>query len=239
MARRNENSGGKAAQRGNGGSGLVDPTALRELLEAEGLRASDAEREQLGRYLNVLMRWAPKVNLVGPSDWREVVRELVADSFHLAAWLRSLESPAEPLCLDLGAGAGLPGLPLRALWTAGRYVLVEIRGKRVAFLRTAVVEMGLDRVEVRQERAEDALQALGPADIVISRAFMPWSKVLELVREHVRPGGLVVIMSNDQPPDDLGPDWRLRTSHAYAAAGRERYFWGLEPSLSTPASMPR
>ena len=193
-----------------------------------GLGPTEAQAGKLAAYLDLLEKWNRSTNLVGPRTWREMFSTLVLDSFHLAGFLETLPLPEAPLCLDLGAGAGLPGIPLRALWQRGTYHLVEVREKRAAFLRVCLGTLKLPGTLVFAGRAQDAAQKLGPADLVLSRAFLPWPELLPLARPMLAPGGKLVVLANEPPPG-LPGGWRLTAQLDYEAAGKPRYFWGLEP----------
>ncbi len=198
----------------------------------------------LARYVTLLGAWGRKMNLVGVLEPERLTRELVADSLHLAALLLSRETPPAVRSLDLGAGAGLPGLPLRLFWKAGFYELVEVRLKRVSFMRYAVAELaalgqgesgGLGPVSVTHGKAEDALaaaRAVGGADLVVGRAFMPWPAYLALAAQGLGPGGRAVVMATGAPPapDDprLPPGFTLEdvgSLAAYETAAGSRWFW--------------
>lgn len=194
-----------------------------------GLQPTLEQAGSLAAYLGLLEKWNRSTNLVGPRDWREMFSTLVLDSFHLAGFLETLPLPEAPLCLDLGAGAGLPGIPLRVLWQRAAYHLVEVREKRAAFLRVCLGTLKLPGTFVFAGRAEDATRKLGAADLVLSRAFLPWAELLPLARPMLAPGGRLVVLANEPPPD-LPYGWRLTAQLAYAAAGKPRYFWGLEPA---------
>jgi 16S rRNA (guanine527-N7)-methyltransferase len=192
----------------------------------------------LADYLGQLVKWNKKMNLVGPSDWRTIFDTLVVDSLYLADFMDGLDLAGEPLCLDLGAGAGLPGIPLRVLWTRGDYWLVESRDKRATFMSSATGRLGLTGTNVFHGRAEDALDRLADhgqhatADLILSRAFMPWPALLDFVRPMLRPRGTVVILANTPPPNEaeLPPGWSLGDVASYPAAGKTRYFWSLRPA---------
>ncbi len=192
----------------------------------------------LADYLGQLVKWNKKMNLVGPSDWRTIFDTLVVDSLYLADFLDGLDLAGEPLCLDLGAGAGLPGIPLRVLWTRGDYWLVESRDKRATFMSSATGRLGLTGTNVYHGRAEDALCRLADrgqhatADLILSRAFMPWPALLDFVRPMLRPRGTVVILANTPPPEEaeLPPGWSLGDVASYPVAGKTRYFWSLRPA---------
>lgn len=195
----------------------------------------DTQAAALAEYLGQLVKWNAKMNLVGPADWRTVFDTLVVDSLHLADFIDTLPAGDAPLCLDLGAGAGLPGIPLRILWPRGSYWLVESRDKRATFMRSITGRLGLARTTVFHGRAEAVQAELArregrrEADIILSRAFMPWPALLDFARPMLRPGGTVVILANTPPPPepDLPAGWSAAGTACYPAAGRTRHFWAL------------
>lgn len=214
--------------------------AVREL----GRTVTTQQAEHLASYLAILEQWNRKMNLVGPSNWRTMLNTLVIDSLYLAEFLGDLPLPQNPLTLDLGAGAGLPGIPLRMLWQSGRYWLVEVRQKRVGFMRSALARLELPGTEVFHGKAEDALERLqqsgqeSTADIILSKAFMPWEKLLDFAHPMVRKGdttlqqerGMLIILSNDPPPEEGIPNsWELTTAAAYPVMKKQHYFWALTP----------
>jgi 16S rRNA (guanine527-N7)-methyltransferase len=210
----------------------LDPNPDEIAREAHSLGRSLSQRQAdgLSRYLTLLCRWNARMNLVGPREWREVLSTLVADSWHLADFLQTLELPGEPLTLDLGAGAGIPGIPLRLFWTPGRYVMVESRQKRAVFIRQAILETGVGSTSVLADRVERLPLELRSADLVLSRAFMPWREFLGLAGTLLAPGGTVLVMALAERPESVPPGWRPGPAHAYAAAGEPRYFWSFTPS---------
>lgn len=205
-----------------------------------GRSLSVTQTKRLTAYLDQLVKWNRKMNLVGKADWQSVLKTLVVDSLFLADFLAELALPKKPLTLDLGAGAGLPGIPLRMFWQPGEYRLVELREKRVLFMRSVLGKLQLPGTEVFHGRAEDILDAKSDiggtegqqADVILSRAFMPWKKMLTLVRPMLAADGVLIILSNDPPPgpDDLPTGWQSGKSTDYPVAGTTRYFWSLSPA---------
>jgi 16S rRNA (guanine527-N7)-methyltransferase len=207
-----------------------------------GFKLAPEQAVQLSQYLTLLLKWNKVMNLVGRTDWPGVFRDLAADSLHLAEFLKRLGLPEQPLTLDLGAGAGLPGIPLRVLWQDGDYVLVEVREKRAIFMSQTVAALKLPRTFVLHGRAEAALaelpkfklaQSRERADLVLSRAFMPWPQLLPFAAELLDAEGRLVVLANEPPPAELSEGaqgFRLMDSQEYPADGRSRYFWSLAPA---------
>ena len=184
----------------------------------------------LAIYLSLLMRWNRVMNLVGAKHWREALL-LAADSFFLARFLDGLQMPARALTWDLGAGAGLPGIPLRMVWQTGEYHMVEVREKRAIFLNTALALLPLPRTFTACERAENFFVRMraqqGPADCILSRAFMPWKKLLPFVAGSLAPGGFVCIAAKRPAPEALPESWLLAAEYAYETGGAQRFFWAF------------
>jgi 16S rRNA (guanine527-N7)-methyltransferase len=215
-----------------------DPAEVLRIAQRAGGRLDEAQADKLARYLGLLMRWNRKLNLVGPSHWREVLETLVPDSFHLPGFLDELGLPAGPLCLDFGAGAGLPGIPLRILRDAGEHHLVEPREKRAVFLQRITAELGLQRTFVHRTRVQGLDPALASADAVMAKAFLPWPQYAALAREWVRPGGAVIVLASHPAPDAQklaaqAPGLALVRESSYRARGERRYFWGLTPASAS------
>lgn len=183
---------------------------------------TDDQAGMLAVYLGLLVKWNSRMNLVGPATWPEILETLIQDSWRLADLLQAIDpQPAETL--DLGAGAGLPGIPLRVFWTAGDYWLVEPRQKRALFMEQAAAHMRLPRTRVLCARMEALPQARRQAGLIVSRAFMPWKKLLAEVRGYLAPGGRVLVMSNEATGETV-EGFALDVEKDYAVAGKTRWF---------------
>lgn len=210
------------------------PVALAAQMPETLLRALPG---RLGRYLDMLAAWNRAINLTGGRDAADILQRLIPDSFHLAAFLGSAPlaqaveaaGPAGPRVWDLGAGAGLPGIPLRMAWDRGEYTLVEARQKRALFLANALAALDLARTTVFRGTAE-AIFAREPhgADIILSRAFMPWQDLLPFCEPGLAPGGVVIIFASEAC-GDLPEPWRLVAETAYTVGENRRWFWALRP----------
>ena len=205
----------------------VTPEDVSALCRDLGFSLSGAASESLAVYLGLLGKWNRVMNLVGPRDWRDILSGLIVDSFHLAGFIRALPLPPAPECRDLGAGAGLPGIPLRMLWQEGSYTLVEAREKRALFLRTVLASCPLPGVSVFQGRAEAFMAVRGPAHLTVSRAFLPWEKVLALVEEYTKPGGYCLFLTLTPLPAALPQGWEAAAEQAYTVGNDQRWLWAL------------
>ena len=150
--------------------------------------------ERLDRYVRLVETWAPKLDLVSPHDLPRFRERHVEDS------LRALpivdKSPPGP-AVDVGSGAGLPGIPL-ALATPDRpWRLLEPRARRAAFLEEVVRELDLD-CEVSRMTATDAARAEGWAGahaVATARALAPPGDAFGLLRPLLRSDGIAIVFA--------------------------------------------
>lgn len=161
-----------------------------DLFDAAAFRsATGVSRETLDRlavYHELLCKWQPKINLVGPATLADAWRRHFLDS----AQLRPLLPEAPSRLADLGSGAGFPGLVLAALGV-GEVHLIESDARKCAFLREAARVMGVD-VTVHNRRI-DAVAPLN-VDIVTARALAPVAELIRLGAPHLRPGGEFLLL---------------------------------------------
>lgn len=225
---------------------MPDTAAVARAAAGLGRELTPGQAGLLAGYLGLLARWRRKVNLVGPSDWETILATLVADSWHVADFLAApavaavLPPPGAPLVsLDFGAGAGLPGIPLRAFWNRGAYVLLEAREKRAVFLGEAVARLGLGGVSVAEGRVEATVPATlaGHEEafvLCVSRAFAPWPQFLALCRTLVRPPMAVLTMTGEAASSEATPgDFVLAADAAYRVVGKTRSVSLFVPSAAS------
>lgn len=203
------------------------PDAVEAACAALGIPLPPGAAPLLADYLALLTKWNRVMNLVGPGDWRHILDTLIIDSLLLAGFVRTLPLPEAPQCRDLGAGAGLPGIPLRMLWSEGAYTLVEAREKRALFLRAVLAACPLPGVSVFQGRAELFMANHPPAHLTISRAFMPWERVLSLISPHTDSGGVCVFLTLAPLTGELPADWKPLAEQAYPVGRDTRHFWAI------------
>ena len=180
---------------------------------------TERERGLFYKYLKLLIKWRKSQRLIGSAEPHWIVENLFLDSL---LFLKVLPSPPSNL-LDLGAGAGLPGIPLKIMLGEIELVLVESRRKRVSFLWSAVRELALDNVRVVDGRVEDLMDELeGRFDAVVMRCAGDPGELFPIAARLLRPGGTVVASGPPRPrPLPLG-DWI--TVETGREGGRSRRF---------------
>jgi 16S rRNA (guanine527-N7)-methyltransferase len=174
------------------------PSLLAQGLERLNLSLEPSAQARLLAYVSELLKWNEKVSLTAITRTDEVVDKHLLDSL---AVLPEIQGATH--LLDLGAGAGLPGIPLAIALPSLRATLVDAVAKKVAFMKSGAVKGGVaDRIKAIHARAEGhpEKEGLPKADLVISRAFMDVGPFLLLARAYLSEGGRVVTMMGQTPP---------------------------------------
>jgi 16S rRNA (guanine527-N7)-methyltransferase len=149
------------------------------------------------RYAELLAGPGVDRGLLGPAEAGRIWDRHVLNCAAIAELV-----PAEARVVDVGSGAGLPGIVLALLRPDARLTLVEPLARRVAFLAECVAELELANVEVRRARAEELAGELA-ADLVTARAVAPLAKLAGLCAALARPGGTVVAMKGSSAEAEL------------------------------------
>ena len=158
-------------------------------------------REQLIAYVALIEKWNRTYNLTAIRAPLSMVSHHLLDSL---AVLPHLPMPSARAALaDAGSGAGLPGFPLAVARPDWRVTLAEANQKKAAFLRQAVIELGLSNVEVYEGRVE-AWRPAARFAIVISRAFAELAEFIAACRHLVEPGGFLAAMKGTPPGEKTG-----------------------------------
>jgi 16S rRNA (guanine527-N7)-methyltransferase len=147
-------------------------------------------------YLALLQKWNRVYNLTGVRDAREMVTRHLLDSFAIMPFV------AGPRVLDIGTGAGLPGIPLALALPDVEFVLLDSSSKKVQFVRHVVTELALDNVAVVCQRAQQYVPAAG-FDTLVTRALASIKEILAVVRPLCARGGRVLVMKGLFPTEEL------------------------------------
>ncbi len=151
--------------------------------------ALDAEKEeQFFLYLSLLWREGQKFNLFSTKDLNRLASRHVLES---VGWVFRLKLQPTGRALDVGSGAGFPGIPVKILFPELELALVESIGKKAAFLNLVVEELGLQKTVVLRERVENLSKQpafVGYFDLGLARAVAPLRKLLDWSAPLFRPG---------------------------------------------------
>jgi 16S rRNA (guanine527-N7)-methyltransferase len=211
-----------------------------------GIELAPAQIAAFERYRELLTDWGRRMDLTTVLDPEGVQRRHFLESLAVGEALRSLGLlPDGARVIDVGSGAGFPGLPVRIVWPV-RLTLLEARKKRAAFLETVVRALGLPDVAVIAERAESLAREPGyreAYDVALSRALAPVRVLAELTLPFVRAGGVSAAPKGERLDEELAEAGRaldlLRAAaetHPLATGGRLLVLRKLGP---TPERFPR
>ena len=172
-----------------------------DLARRAGLELSEQQREKLARFLDLLLEANTRMNLTRITDRAEADVQHVGDALTVLPFL-----PAGQVRLvDVGAGGGIPGIPLAIARPDATVLLVESTKKKAAFLRQAIEALGLMNVSVSEWRAEDVGHSNNREsfDIAVARAVatLPW--LAEWLLPLVRKGGKMLAMKGPKVADEL------------------------------------
>jgi 16S rRNA (guanine527-N7)-methyltransferase len=190
---------------------------LAEPARAVGVTLPPSALEPLAVYASLVLEWGTRFNLTGARDAESVADDHLADALALLPQL----PPRAFRFVDVGSGAGFPGIALALLRSDAAGVLLEPTRKKHAFLAHAIRALGLTgRLDARAERLEEHLLAggRGAYEVAISRAVWPAAEWLARGAALVRPDGLLVGVEG-AAPDELPPG---AERHPYQLGGRTR-----------------
>ncbi len=214
-----------------------------------GIRLSAAQLSTFEQYERILLEWNLHFNLTAIRDPEEVRVKHFLDS--LTCLIAMRDTPTERI-IDVGTGAGFPGIPLKIACPTMRLTLVESVGKKADFLRHTVKALGLEGVNIVQERAE----SLGQMSIhrehydwAVGRAVAVMAVLAEYLLPLVKVGGKVLAMKGESGPAEVHAaehSMRLMGGHlrqlipvTLPTVVEERYLVVIDKVAATPQGFPR
>ena len=199
-----------------------------------GLVIDAGKQRAMLRFLALLERWNRAYNLTAVKGIPAMVERHLLDSLSISPYIGGQR------ILDIGTGAGLPGIPLALVHGERNFVLLDSNGKKCRFVRQAVIELGLDNVEVAQTRLEHYRPPEG-FDTLVARAFAPLSDILAKAGPLGRAGSRLLAMKRAGPEAEieaaaLAPEQVRRHALHIPFSGVERSL--LEITLEPQAGEP-
>ncbi len=169
---------------------------LTTALKQNNMELTAAEQEQLIAYLNLMVKWNKVFNLTNIIEPKEMVYLHLIDSLAVQPFLHGSRM------LDVGTGAGLPGIPLAILNPEQHWALLDKNGKKTRFLTQAAAELGLKNIEVINSRSED-FHTASCFDSILSRALGTMRMFAETTEHLLCPNGKLIAMKGKYPHDEL------------------------------------
>ncbi len=193
----------------------VAATELEQGVSELGLAVSAEQQARLLQYLVLLEKWNQVYNLTAIRDLGKMV------SAHLLDSLSVVPSLTGESVLDVGSGAGLPGIPIALVRPDWEVTLLDSNHKKAAFLRQAAADLCLRNANVVCERVESWL-APREFDVIISRAFADLGEFVSQTERLLAPGGVFAAMKGLRPFEELErlpPEFRVKDVRALKVPG--------------------
>ena len=152
---------------------------------------TDEQVEKFYNYMDLLLEWNEKINLTAITQPEEVIEKHFIDSLTILDQINN-----EDNVIDVGTGAGFPGIPL-AICSNAKFTLVDSLNKRINFLSEVKEKIDLKNVELEHGRAEDLAKDKKyreKFDVAVSRAVAPMNVLIEYLLPYVKVGGKIICM---------------------------------------------
>ena len=168
-----------------------------------GIALTDKQKQQFDKFYELLVEWNKVMNLTGITEYEEVNEKHFVDSLSI---VKALDMKSVKSVIDVGTGAGFPGIPLKIAFPHLKVVLLDSLNKRINFLNTVIAEMGLTDIKTIHGRAEDyAIQTeyREKFDLCVSRAVANLSTLSEYCLPYVSADGLFVPYKSGEIDEEL------------------------------------
>lgn len=163
-----------------------------EKLEHLGIILNEKQMQQFYDYYEILVEWNKVMNLTGITEYEEVNEKHFVDSLSI---VKAVDIINIQSVIDIGTGAGFPGIPLKIAFPHLNIVLLDSLNKRIKFLNAVIDKLGLDKIKTIHGRAEDYAKQIEyreQFDLCVSRAVANLSTLSEYCIPYVNCGGLFV-----------------------------------------------
>jgi len=214
-----------------------------------GISLSDKQLTQFQKYYEMLVEKNKVMNLTAITEWEEVIDKHFIDSISL---IKACDLSGDKYVLDLGCGAGFPGIPLKIAFPNLKIVLLDSLNKRILFLQEVIEALGLENVEALHGRAEDYARKAEyreQFDYCVSRAVANLTTLSEYCIPYVKEGGSFISYKSGKVKEELkevkkalfllGGKVEDTITFSLPKTDMERIFVKINKEKKTPKKYPR
>lgn len=178
-------------------------TKLKEDASMFGIALSEEQLHQFIKYYELLVAWNSVMNLTAITEFEAVCTKHFIDSISLC---KAVDCTKKSYVIDIGTGAGFPGIPLKIVFPNLKITLLDSLGKRVNFLNVVIAELGLQEIEAIHGRAEDFAKTgvlRETFDICVSRAVANLCTLSEYCLPYVKVGGYFISYKSENVTEEI------------------------------------
>ena len=181
----------------------MDNRSFDQQLNELGIQLTNIQKEQFDRYYELLVEWNKVMNLTGITDYDEVNLKHFTDSLTIVR-INNMNNISA--VIDVGTGAGFPGLPIKIVFPHIKVVLLDSLNKRIKFLDKVIEELNLDNVVTLHGRAEDYARKAEyreQFDVCVSRAVANLSTLSEYCMPFIKKGGYFISYKSAESDEEI------------------------------------
>lgn len=226
-----------------------DLIKFKSMTEQLGIELTDNQYEQFIKYYEMLIKWNEVMNLTAITEFDEVIVKHFVDSISL---IKAIDITKKIEIIDIGTGAGFPGIPLKIAYPNLKITLLDSLNKRVGFLNEVINELELKDIEALHGRAEDyakAGQLREKYDLCVSRAVANLATLSEYCLPYVKVGGKFISYKSEKLSEELAVaekaigilGGKINTQIEFVLPETEIYrtFMIIDKKKETPKKYPR
>ncbi len=204
----------------------MDSTEFWTICSSNGIVLSKAQLDNIERYAKELIYWNQKINLISRRDEDNVLERHI---LHSLTVLKNVDLKQKAVCLDIGTGGGLPGIPLKIAREDLRMLLIDSIAKKVKTTQMLAKHTGLRNIDARQIRAEELArdkEFIGKFDCITARAVTHTSSIIEWSKAMLKREGKIVLLKGGDLKSEISDAEKQHTE--FSIVVKDIDFFGVE-----------